>query len=80
MEAAAGLANALHTITQNHHLPSYDEIDRMLAAFSTKHRKRLDNIHLKSRWITRLEARQGWLTTISCRMWHRIVVIFSRSE
>ncbi|KAG2411786.1 hypothetical protein HFD88_009342 [Aspergillus terreus] len=67
IEAAAGLANVIYAITQNHHQPSDDTIHRALATFSERHRKRLDAIHLESRWITRLEACQGWVVTAFTR-------------
>lgn len=67
MEAAAGLTNMLHAITQDDKLPSSDIIEQALTALTTKHRKRLDAMHMESRWITRLESCQGRMTTAFAR-------------
>jgi FAD dependent monooxygenase len=67
MEAAAGLANVLHAVTQDNNIPSAETIEQALTTATHKHRKRLDAIHMESRWITRLEACQGRLTTAFAR-------------
>lgn len=67
IEAAAGLANMLHTITRDNKLPSTDRIEQALTMTTVKHRKRLEALHMESRWITRLEACQGRLTTAFAR-------------
>lgn len=67
MEAAAGLANVLYEITRRNEHPSAETVEKALATTTAKTRKRLDALHVESRWVTRLESCQGLLTTAFAR-------------
>ncbi|KAE8151568.1 hypothetical protein BDV25DRAFT_171339 [Aspergillus avenaceus] len=69
IEAAAGLANVLHALTQepNGERPSEGEITHLLEQFNRTQHRRLLGVHQAARLVTRLESFDGLANYIFAR-------------